>query len=571
MSATSNELLRVLREQFGYESFRPGQEEIIRTLLDARDVLALLPTGAGKSLVYQLTAQLLPGLTIVVSPLLALMQDQGEHLQQLGIGVAVINSAQTATQAQQALEDAQHGNVKLLYVTPERFGNKRFMRAMKHLPVSMVVVDEAHCIGDWGHSFRPAYLLLPQAIAQIAPAKERPTVLALTATANPWVRQEIVERLELRDPQVLARGFDRPNLFLEVRSVEQEYDDRRVLHELLVERTQRYPDPLHEQLRQAMTGSGIIYTATTAAAKETANWLREWGIAADYYHGQRKKGDRVRVQDAFMNNEIRVVVATNAFGLGVDKPDVRFVIHRDVPASLEAYYQEAGRAGRDGEFARCTIIYRSADLGRAAFLAGGGQLTHDDIEKGRQGLLMKPNATRKELADVSGLSTGDVVRFVDLLKSNKMISERRGRIKLLKEDFDPATISLASEERRLAYEKSRLEMMRGYVENADCRRRYLLNYFGKDLDREQCDACDNDIVPQHEERVVIEEVEAVESPFALGDCVHHATLGKGTVQRIAADSITVLFEGKGYKTLALALVLDNGLLQAAHAAEQSAA
>jgi ATP-dependent DNA helicase RecQ len=426
MPVTKTKLLRVLRDQFGHKAFRPGQEQIIRTLLDGRDVLALLPTGAGKSLVYQLTAQLLPGLTVVVSPLLALMQDQAENLQQLGIGVAVINSAQPATQAQQALEDVQHGNVKLLYVTPERFGNERFMRAIKRLDVSVVVVDEAHCVSDWGHSFRPAYLLLPQAIKQMAPAKEWPTVLALTATATPWVRQEIVDRLELRDPVVLTCGFDRPNLFFEVRGVEQEYDDRRVLHDLFAEQTDRYPEPLSEQLHGAMAGSGIIYTATTAAAKETANWLREWGITADYYHGQRKKAERERVQDAFMSGALRVIVATNAFGLGVDKPDVRFMIHRDVPAGLEAYYQEAGRVGRDGAFARCTVIYRAADLGRAASLAGSGQLTHNDIEKGRQDLLVKPNVTRKELASVSGLSMGDVVCFVDLLKSNKLASERRG-------------------------------------------------------------------------------------------------------------------------------------------------
>ncbi len=571
MAITKTKLLRTLRNQFGHESFRPGQEEIIRTLLDGRDVLALLPTGAGKSLIYQLTAQLLPGLTIVVSPLLALMQDQVENLQQLGVGVAVINSAQTAAQAQQALEAIQGGTVKLLYVTPERFGNDRFMRAIKRLHVSMLVVDEAHCVSDWGHSFRPAYLLLPHAVKQMAPTKDRPVVLALTATATPWVRQEIVDRLELRDPVVLARGFDRPNLFFEVRSVEQESDDRRVLHELLVEQTDRYPGALGNQLRDAMAGSGIIYTATTAAAKETAGWLRKWGIAADYYHGQRRKADRVRVQDAFMNGSIRVIVATNAFGLGVDKPDVRFVIHRDVPASLEAYYQEAGRAGRDGEWARCVVIYRAADLGRASFLAGNGQLTGDEVERGRQGLLIKPSATLKELTALTGLGTSDLVRLIDLLKKDKIVGERRGRIKLIKPDFDPQQVSLAREEQRSAYERSRLEMMRGYVEITECRRRYILNYFGKDVDHAQCDACDNDILSHDEGRVVIEEIEAVDSPFAMGERVQHATLGDGTVQRIAEDSITVLFDTAGYKTLALGLVLNEGLLQAANATKQATA
>jgi len=571
MAIRKTKLMRVLRDQFGHEAFRPEQEEIIHTLLDGRDVLALLPTGAGKSLIYQLTAQLLPGLTIVVSPLLALMQDQVENLQQLGVGVAVINSAQTPTQAHQALEAVQQGNVKLLYVTPERFGNERFMRAIKRLHVSMLVVDEAHCVSDWGHSFRPAYLLLPHAVKQMAPAKDRPLVLALTATATPWVRQEIVDRLELRDPVMLARGFDRPNLFFEVRSVEQESDDHRVLHDLLVHDDAPYPDSLGKQLRDMMAGSGIIYTATTAAAKETAGWLRKWGIAADYYHGQRKKADRVRVQDAFMHGDIRVIVATNAFGLGVDKPDVRFVIHRDVPASLEAYYQEAGRAGRDGEWARCVLIYRTADLGRASFFAGNGQLTGDEVERGRQGLLVKPSATLKELMALTGLGTSDLVRLIDLLKKDKIVGERRGRIKLLKPDFDPQQVSLAREEQRSAYERSRLEMMRGYAETTDCRRRYLLNYFGEDLERAQCDACDNDIIPQDEGRVVVTETAEVESPFALGERVQHTTLGDGSVQRIAADSITVLFDTAGYKTLALALVLNEGLLQSADAAQQAPA
>ena len=224
-------------------------------------------------------------------------------------------------------------------------------------------MDEAHCISEWGHDFRPSYLALKAAAAALG----QPVLLALTATATPWVRREIVERLGMRDPDVVVRGVDRPNLFLEVRRVEAEGDDRRVLRELIEGAPDRYPPEMAARIGQAMRGAGIVYTATTKGAEETAEWLAEWGIPADFYHGQRRKADRERVQEAFMGDRLRVIVATNAFGLGVDKPDVRFVVHRDVPGSLEAYYQEAGRAGRDGEFARCTVIYRPGDLGRAAF------------------------------------------------------------------------------------------------------------------------------------------------------------------------------------------------------------
>src|SRR5581483_2621493 len=227
-----------------------------------------------------------------------------------------------------------------------------------------------------------------------------------------------------------------------------------------------------------MQGSGIVYTATTRAAAETARWLRDWGIAADYYHGQRKRADRERVQEAFMAGELRVIAATNAFGLGVDKPDVRFVIHRDVPASLDAYYQEIGRAGRDGELARCTLISRPGDLGRAAFLGSSGQLTVEDVGRARVALVERGARTVRALVETSGLSRPDALRAVEALEAAGVIRARRGRLRLLVPDFEPAEVSLEGEERRRAYEHSRLEMMRGYAELLDCRRRYLLEYFG---------------------------------------------------------------------------------------------
>lgn len=558
MTATEHDLQAVLRDYFGYEAFRPGQERAIRKLLAGQDVLALFPTGAGKSLVYQLTAQLLPGITVVVSPLIALMKDQVESLAARDLPVSLINSTQSAAESREALRKLQQGESKLLYVTPERFDNQEFMDTLRTLEIALFVVDEAHCISDWGHSFRPAYLLLPQAIAQLG----KPTLLALTATATPWIRDEIVERLGMRKPEIVVRGTDRPNLFFEVRRVEQEADDRRVLEELLLGEVTAYDPEMGAQLGAAMQGSGIIYTATTKAARETVSWLRDWGISADYYHGQRKKADRERVQEAFMSGEIRVIVATNAFGLGVDKSDVRFVIHRDIPSSVEAYYQEAGRAGRDGEFARCTIIYRPGDLGRAAFLSGSGQLTREEVIQAHQGLMAQPASTLRELEAATGLNKGDLARLIRLLKQEKFIAERRGRFRLLVEDFDPEALSLDEEEHRVAYERSRHDMMRGYAESDNCRRRYILSYFGEECAAEHCSLCDNDVRVE-EQRVVVIEEQYVESQFAIGEQVIHEAWGQGVVQSIDTDRLTVLFESVGYKVLATALIQEQGLLQAA--------
>ena len=264
-----------------------------------------------------------------------------------------------------------------------------------------------------------------------------------------------------------------------------------------------------------------------------------------------------------MSGELRVIVATNAFGLGVDKPDVRWVIHRDVPGSLEAYYQEAGRAGRDGELARCMIVYRPGDLGRAAFLSGGGQLTPEEVEQGWQALLQHPTAAVRDLEEITGLGKADVMRLIRVLQRAGALVERRGRVRLRRTDLDPSQLSLDDEVHRRAYEQSRIEMMRGYAELNTCRREYILNYFGEHAEHPVCERCDNDLLAGTQRIAVAHEEPAVPSPFELGQHVVHEAWGAGVVQRVTADTVTVLFEHNGYKQLATELVQEQELLRPA--------
>ena len=562
---TRQEILSLLHARFGHRRFRPGQEDVLQALLTGRDVLALLPTGAGKSLVFQIASQILPGLTIVVSPLLALMRDQEESLEERGVEVAVINSTLSESAAEAELARVERGEARLLYVTPERFLDQDFTEVVRKLPVSLLAVDEAHCVSEWGHSFRPAYLALGPAVRRLG----RPIVLALTATATPWVRRDIVEQLAMRDPEIVVRGCDRPNLFFSVQRVESDADEYRALRRLLGPTDEAVDagqaGALIDDGRAAFAGPGIIYTATTKAARETAEWLRDWGIAADFYHGQRTKRDRARVQDAFMAGELRVIAATNAFGLGIDKPDVRFVIHRDVPASLEAYYQEAGRAGRDGDEAYCLLLFGTADLGRAAFLSGGGRLDRDDIGRICTALVEHGELSPRKLAALSGLSASVFLRVTSALEHEGVVGRRRGRLRLLAAACDADTVSLEAEERRRAYESSRLAMMRGYAETAACRREYIMNYFGEAYDPSQCQMCDNSLT--HTASVGQASVgqtpgnQAPDGPFSIGELVRHASWGQGLVERTTADSVTVLFDDVGFKTLDVELVQRKGLLE----------
>lgn len=487
MQISSVQLNKLLQD-FGHDAFRPGQEECIRALLAGRDVLGVLPTSAGKSLVYQLTAQLLPGITVVVSPLIALMQDQVESLEDHGIEAGALNSMRSPRERTEDIGELEAGESKLVYVTPERLSDQSTVSLLARLNVSLFVVDEAHCITEWGHDFRPAFLALIDAVAALG----RPTILALTATATPVVMAEITERLGLRDPHIEVHGTDRPNLFFEVRRVESTEQKWRQLEQLFEAEVSDGQVHIPSEVTECMSGSGIVYTATTRSAQMVAEWLMQRGISADYYHGRRRASERERVQEAFMSDDVRVIAATNAFGLGVDKPDVRFVLHLDPPPSVEAYYQEAGRGGRDGQPARCILLTRDADLSRTRFLSATGQTTVDDLERVRAALKLGQPQSREKLRTATGLSRSVLQRAIDVLGDAQLVRLHRGRVHLTVDDFAPADVSVRREDERRSYERSRVEMLRTYVELRECRRRFLVNYFGEKYPREHCGYCDND-------------------------------------------------------------------------------
>ena len=338
----------VLKRVFGYGSFRPGQAEIVDAALAGRDVLAVMPTGAGKSVCYQVPALLLPGVTLVVSPLISLMQDQVRALVAAGVAAAYLNSSLTAKQQALMLQRARDGWYKIIYVAPERLTTPGFLRFAQQQPVSMVTVDEAHCISQWGHDFRPSYRQICAFIGQL-PA--RPVVTAFTATATARVRQDIEAQLALREPFRLTAGFDRPNLRLETRRLT----------------ASQKPHALIDFLLEQGDAPGIVYCGTVRQVEETAALLCGLGIRAAAYHGQMDPAARSHNQEEFLYDRVQVMVATNAFGMGIDKPNVRFVVHYNMPKDLESYYQEAGRAGRDGEPARCILLYAPSDVRLANF------------------------------------------------------------------------------------------------------------------------------------------------------------------------------------------------------------
>jgi ATP-dependent DNA helicase RecQ len=358
------DLSRAAHDLLGHPSLRSGQADAVTATLGGRDVLAVMPTGHGKSAIYQLAGELLDGPTIVVSPLIALQRDQVEAMEEAAPGEAAeLNSTISERRRRELMESLREGEREFVLLAPEQLAKEEVLEELRAAGPSLLVVDEAHCISEWGHDFRPDYLRLSAFAAELG----RPTLLALTATASPPVRREIVERLGMEDPAVFVRGFDRPNLHLAVRRFSEEHGKERALVEAVA----------------AAEKPGIVYIATRKASEELAEELREAGVAADAYHaglGAKRRGE---LQDAFMDDEIETIVATTAFGMGIDKPNVRFVFHAGLSDSVDSYYQEVGRAGRDGEPAAACVFYRPEDQAIRRFLAGTTDEEREEFEKSR--------------------------------------------------------------------------------------------------------------------------------------------------------------------------------------------
>jgi ATP-dependent DNA helicase RecQ len=412
--------LTALHQYFGHTSFRAGQENLVQAVLDGRDVLAVMPTGSGKSLGFQLPAVLLPGTTLVISPLISLMKDQVDELNRRGIPAAAVHSMLSADARRESLRAAKHGELRLLYVAPERFASERFTRLIGELPISRFVVDEAHCVSEWGHDFRPDFRRLKDAAAECRRSDAlpgRPAMAAFTATATPEVRDDIVELLGLSEPQVVVAGFDRPNISLLVRPVSGDLEKQQLLPMLVGDRR------------------ALVYAATRRKTETAAATLRSGGLDAAAYHAGLSDAERTHVQDAFASGTLRVVCATNAFGMGIDRPDVESVIHVDIPGSLEAYYQEIGRAGRDGRQAAATLLWNFADVKTREFL----------IDRDRETSPTRPAVL-----------------------------------------LDGAELA-----RRKEVEHKKLRRMVAYAETTVCLRATILRYFGDPAAREPCGACGN--------------------------------------------------------------------------------
>ena len=464
-----------LQEHFGLECFRDGQREIIETVLNGGSALVVMPTGGGKSLCYQLPAMLLPGLTLVVSPLIALMKDQVDALTDLGLPATFVNSTLSADQQQDRLALVERGEIKMLFVAPERFRSDLFWSALKDAEVSLVAVDEAHCISQWGHDFRPDYLMLGDARRKLGD----PVTLGLTATATPRVRQDIRDQLEIPGAKTFLSGFERPNLFFEVFKAGGNHDKMQRLDALI--RTMGCP--------------AIVYCATRKQVEQVAQELSLRFPSVAPYHAGLPDSIRETVQDDFMDSEIDVLVATNAFGMGVDKADIRCIVHYSLPGSLEAYYQEAGRAGRDGEPAHCLLLYNYADKGIQEFF-----IEHSYPGEGTATSVW--NAV-KRCDSGRGTTVDDVHQDCRVhrfsLDSTLRLLTRAGHLRIEGRDdgvrkLDDARklrVDWQEQAQQRAFEEERLKRMIFYATSKWCRNGDILRYFGsRTHERRGCGHCD---------------------------------------------------------------------------------
>ena len=484
----------VLLERFGHHDFRPGQAAIIETVLAGHDVLAVMPTGSGKSLCYQLPAVLRDGCALVISPLIALMKDQVDALQAQGIAATYVNSSLPPREQQERLQACRAGAYDLLYIAPERFRSPRFVEAIARTRVSLFAIDEAHCISEWGHDFRPDYLRLREAVA----LPDRPQVLALTATATVDVQQDIVQQLGRPDMQPFVYGFDRPNLVYRVLSLNGQKAKLQALQEALAAQ---------------QDGSTIVYTSTRRAAQEAAAFLQGRGAEVLLYHAGLSDAARKQAQDAFMERPNGLIVATNAFGMGIDKPDVRCVLHFNLPRSLEAYYQEAGRAGRDGAEAQCVLLFSYGDVRIQEFLVEHNNPTREVVERvyelvaglGPPGTDVQLSALLRHLG--RGSSAMQLAAAARLLEKAGYVEQLTNfeagddlpagtpstLVRLAGDPVPPSALVLDEDtlQRRRQHELAKIRRMVGYANARQCRRQKILGYFGETWNKANCGACDH--------------------------------------------------------------------------------